>query len=98
MKLRYFFDWGGDFLWAADWEAEEKYGYPADTDIMPLSKTTRELAGHLAEMNEQCVSARDEDERAELWREYYRLGDELYLRLVSELGPGVEVLNELKPA
>jgi len=90
MKLRYFFDWGGEFLWEVD------TGYPADTDGMPLSKTTRELADHLGKMYERCA-ALDEGERPELWREFYQLGDELYSRLVSELGPGVEVLNELRP-
>ncbi len=43
MRLRYFLDWGGDILWAGDDEANAKYGYPADLDLLPISNETREL-------------------------------------------------------
>ena len=47
MRLRYFLDWGGDILWAGDDEANAKYGYPADLDLLPISHETRELIKRL---------------------------------------------------
>lgn len=97
MRLRYFFDWGGDFLWSDDEEAEQKYGHPADIDLMPLSDETRAIAARLGRMFEEMAAARSNKEIA-LVRCYYTLGEELYRRLTAELGPNVDVVNELRPS
>lgn len=94
MKLRYFFDWGGDFLWAADAEANEMYGYPANTELMPLSQVTRELAARLGRMFEEQAHAREESQPA-MNHEFEDACDDLYRRIVRELGPDVEVINEM---
>jgi hypothetical protein len=41
-KLRYFFEWGGDCLWAANDTAMEKFGYPVFLDDLPLTDETRQ--------------------------------------------------------
>ncbi len=43
MKLRYFLDWGGDILWAGDDEASDKYGYPVNMELLPISQESRKL-------------------------------------------------------
>lgn len=91
MKLRYFLDWGGDILWAGDDEANEKYGYPADLDLLPISHETRELTKKLF-----CIwlsIAQGSKSKVEK-EEFSKLNKEVFTRLVSELQT-IEISNEM---
>ncbi|WP_298206295.1 hypothetical protein [Acidovorax sp.] len=91
MRLRYFLDWGGDILWAGDDEANEKYGYPTDLDLLPISHETRELIKILF-----CIwpsIAQGSKSKSEK-EEFDKLNKEVFARLVSELQT-IEISNEM---
>ena len=91
MRLRYFLDWGGDILWAGDDEANAKYGYPADLDLLPISHETRELINSLF-----CIwlsIAQGSKSKVEK-EKFSKLNKEVFTRLVSEL-QAIEISNEM---
>ena len=91
MRLRYFLDWGGDILWAGDDEANAKYGYPADLDLLPISNETRELIKSLF-----CIwisIAQGSKSKIEK-EEFNKLNKEVFARLVIELKT-IEISNEM---
>lgn len=91
MRLRYFFDWSGDILWAGDDEANAKYGYPADLDLLPISHKTRELINRLF-----CIwlsIAQGSKSKVEK-EEFSKLNKEVFARIASEL-QAIEISNEM---
>ena len=95
MKLRYFFDWSGDYLWSADEQAHDRFGYPADVDRMPFSAETRKMAREIGGLFVEFSGMTDGDQRAKREAEFRTAGEALYERIVAELGPDFTVLNEL---
>lgn len=95
MRLRYFFDWSGDYLWSADEQADDRFGYPADIDLMPFSAETRKVAREIGALFVEFAGMPNGDERAKRAAEFRTAGGALYERIVAELGPDFTVLNEL---
>ena len=91
MKLRYFLDWGGDILWAGDDDANIKYGYPANMDLLPISENSRGLIEKLFFLwisIAQGVNSKKEIEN------FNSLNEEVFSRLMHEL-QSIEILNEM---
>ena len=91
MRLRYFLDWGGDILWAGDDEANKKYGYPADLDLLPISHETRELIKNLFYIWLSIAQGSKSKIEKE---EFNKLNKEVFARLVIELKT-IEISNEM---
>ena len=91
MKLRYFLDWGGDILWAGDEEANKKYGYPADIDLLPISTETRELIEKLFTL---WISIAQGSKLKTEKKEFNKLNAKVFCRLRLELQT-IELANEM---
>ena len=67
---------------AGDDEANEKYGYPADLDLLPISHETRELIKNLFHIWLSIAQGSKSKIEKE---EFNKLNKEVFARLVSEL-------------
>ena len=100
MKLRYFYDLkSGVCLWAADQASREAYGYSVDLERLPVSAQTRAEGARLLELFDSSIDYSD-PQGPSPWTEPQRSdfltsGREFFARLVAELGPTFEVLNEM---
>lgn len=93
MKFRYFFDWSRDFLWSADKDALDRYGYVVDPDQLPISAETKAIAADLASVWIELASARSEVDTAKS-DAFNNRAQDLYERIVRELGSDFHVVNE----
>lgn len=91
MKLRYFLDWSGDILWAGDAEANEKYGYPADMELLPISQESRELIGNLFTI---WLSLAQGSNSAKEREDFKNLNEMVFKKLTHELR-FAEISNEM---
>jgi len=95
MKLRFFFDYGGDCLWADDSEARAAYGYPVNLDELPLSVETKELSRTVGALFDELLESKQDEAHSRRQDVYRQRSKELYERLVTELGPSFNVVNEI---
>jgi len=95
MKLRFFFDYGGDCLWADDGEARAAYGYPVNLDELPLSVETKEFSRTVGALFDELLENKQDEAHSRLQDVYRQRSKELYERLVTELGPAFNVVNEI---
>ncbi|MES2999485.1 MAG: hypothetical protein V4787_02240 [Pseudomonadota bacterium] len=72
MKLQFFLDWGGDFLWPFDDEAERAFGCPTDVSLLPISSRT---LGLISKLTKRIVAV----------AESHDIDDEVPQALVSDL-------------
>ncbi|MBS0468322.1 MAG: hypothetical protein JSS31_10360 [Proteobacteria bacterium] len=91
MKLRYFLDWGGDILWAGDNETNEKYGYPADMDLLSISQKTKGLIDELFALWLSIAQGSNSEAEKE---DFKKLNEMVFENLTHELLP-LEILNEM---
>jgi hypothetical protein len=90
-KLRYFFELGGDCLWAANDAAMEKFGYPVFLDDLPLTDATRQCGAALLERSVMLF-----DTNGGHVDQSFMIDARIFLeRLRSELGPAFEIVDEL---
>jgi hypothetical protein len=98
-RLRFFFDAGGGIcFWAGNDAARARYGYPIDTDSLPLSPDVTLLANALCERFDASVDW-DNPAGPSPWSaaEWGRFGAETraFLETVrGQLGPDFEVIDE----
>jgi len=91
MKLRYFLDWGGDILWAGDDEASDKYGYPANMELLSLSQESRKLIERLFIL---WLSLAQGSKSTKEKEDFNKLNAIVFQNLTREL-QFVEIINEM---
>lgn len=90
-KLRYFFEWGGDCLWAENDAAMEKFGYPIFLGDLPLTDETRQFGEALLKR-----SVIHFDTNGGHVGQSFMIDARIFLeRLRFELGPEFEIVDEL---
>lgn len=99
--LRFFFDPGsGVCLWSGNDAARERFGYPVESDLLPLSDETREEVERLIARYDESVDWRDPASEGP-WTFEEKLqfaGDarRLLERLRRELGEECEIRDEAR--
>lgn len=100
--LRFFFDPGsGICFWAGNGEAWERFGYPVDLSMLPLTPPTRAAAEELIRRFDESIDWNDPASRGP-WTPY---DEEAFVasaravlqRMAGELGPQFEIRDELEP-
>jgi hypothetical protein len=98
-RLRFFFDYGsGVCFWAANEAAQRQFGYPVETDQLPLSTATKEAVEHVISWYDQSLNW-DDPGGPGLWNstdwEQFNTEVQKILALVhAELGAQFEIINE----
>jgi hypothetical protein len=96
--LRFFFDYGGTCLWAANDAARERFGYPVELSELSIPE---ELRHELQRAGERFDTSLDWDNPAgpspwskEDSEQFTELTDRLLGRLRVALGPNFEIRDE----
>jgi DNA polymerase III epsilon subunit family exonuclease len=85
-KICFFFDWGGDCLWAGDDATKEHYGYPIAPTDLPLPA---ELVSQCVSMAQRWIALNGRTDSA------FRIdAAKLVKQLQAALGKGFEVVDE----
>ena len=100
--MRFFFEWGGDCLWAANEAARQRFGYPVDLSKLPIGD---ELRRDLRQVEEHFQTSYDPSgpggpspwTEAE-FKDFDRLTDGLLARLRDALGSTFEIRDEHRPS
>jgi len=98
-RLRFFFDWGsGVCLWADNKEAEEKYDYPVDASLLPISDELKKELNHLIDNHDDALNW-DDPRGGLLWsreqiEQFILRARDIYSRLCDELGSDYEIVFE----
>jgi hypothetical protein len=97
-RLRFFFEWGGPCLWAANGKARETFGYAIELRKLPLSEETVRLGEELVSWHDGSLN-RDYPPDPGPWRQeecdrFNRAANAFFERLSNELGPDYELVNE----
>ncbi len=95
-KMKYWFEWGGTCLWAANEAAIEQYDYAVDETKLPISG---KLARYLSFLQSYYQTMMDWDEaprRSPWWSDedsadFYRRAEFAYHQLCKELGEAYEI-------
>jgi hypothetical protein len=97
-RLRYFFDYGGPCLWAANDTARDRFDYSIDLAELPLSPETIQTAKEIGAWFDQSLNW-DYPPDPGPWRQdecdrFNRATADLLNRIRQELGSEFEVVNE----
>src|SRR4051812_34933325 len=100
-RLRYFFEYGGPCLWAANDAAREQFGYCVDLNYLPLPAETIRTAGDIGNWFSRSLNP-DYPPDPSPWRQedcdrFNRATAELLALIRDQLGSEFEIVDEQKP-
>jgi hypothetical protein len=97
-RLKYWFEWGGGCLWAADRATGEDFGYCCDLAALGLSADLRRRIGEMEKWHDTALNWIHPPDPGPWRREecdrWNRAAAELYRSISLELGDRFQILNE----
>ena len=97
-KLRFFFEYFGPCFWSANDRAREKYGYPIETEVLPLSIDLKSELNKLGDEYVTCINWDSPADPSPWTKEqeacFMARTNAAYERVKNELGSEYEVINE----
>jgi len=99
--LRFFFDYGGTCLWAANDAARERFGYPVDPADLPIADELRSALTRACGRFDTSLDWNNPPGPSpwskQEWEQFKRAADELLDQLRAALSAEFEVRDERGP-
>lgn len=97
--LKYWFEHGGICLWSANENAKNRFDYPIENRLLPISEELIEELNNLEEEYKGYLNWSDPVAPSP-WTQkqkddFRKKANEVYYKLISELGSDFEVINKI---
>lgn len=94
-RFSFWFEHGGGSIWPEDDATEQKYGYPASYEKLPLSKEVIEMINTLEVEYHSCLDWNCPQNPSpwteEHWKDFRKRAKQVYDILVIELGEEYQI-------
>lgn len=100
-RLRFFFDYGsGVCFWGANEPAQQQFGYPIETEQLPLATTTKAFIEHLISSYDQSLNWADPGGpglwTTADWEDFHSEVQTMLTCVREELGDTFEIFDEYR--